>query len=257
VGGRRIKDAHRHGVLSFHEVIQKSSNVGTIKTAMLLGKSRVYEYVRKFGFGDKTGIDLQGEVSGLVKHVDRWSGMSIGAIAIGQEIGVTPLQILRAYAAVANGGFLVTPHVVKEIRTPEGEVLLQSPIKTERIISEETARAFREILKTVTEEGGTAREAAVEGNRVAGKTGTAQLIDPKTKRYSTTKFVSSFVGFVPADSPRIAMIVVVKEPKGAIYGGTVAGPVFRQIADQSLAYLSVPMDNATQKGLLLVSAQQE
>lgn len=257
VGGRRIKDAHRNGVLAFREVIQKSSNVGTIKTAMMLGKTKVYEYIKKFGFGEKTGIDLQGEIPGLVKNPDRWSGMSIGAIAIGQEIAVTPLQVLRAYSAVANGGYLVTPHVVKEIRSPEGTIVSKPESRTERIISAETVAIFREILKTVTEQGGTATEAAVEGNHVAGKTGTAQLIDPKTKKYSTTRFISSFVGFVPADNPRLAMIVVIKEPKGQIYGGLVAGPVFKEIANQALSYLTVPMDNAVDKGLLLVANKEE
>ncbi|MGO9376934.1 MAG: peptidoglycan D,D-transpeptidase FtsI family protein [Dissulfurispiraceae bacterium] len=252
VGGRRIKDDHKHGVLAFREVIQKSSNVGTIKTALMVGKSKVYEYIKKFGFGDKTGIDLQGEIPGLVKSPDRWSGTSIGAMAIGQEIAVTPLQVLRAYSAVANGGYLVTPHVVKEIRSPDGVIISKIEPKTQRIISAETAATFRGILKTVTEEGGTATEAAVEGNQVAGKTGTAQLFDQQTKHYSKTRYIGSFVGFVPADNPRLAIIVVIKEPKGQIYGGIVAGPVFRQIANEALSYLTVPMDNAMDKGLLLV-----
>ncbi len=253
VGGRRIKDDHKHGVLAFREVIQKSSNVGTIKTALMVGKPKLYEYIRKFGFGDKTGIDLQGEISGLVKPPDRWSGTSIGAMAIGQEIAVTPLQVLRAYSAVANGGYLVTPHVVKEIRSPTGAIISKIEPKTQRIISAETAAIFRGILKTVTEAGGTATEAAVEGNDVAGKTGTAQLFDPQTKHYSKTRYIGSFVGFVPAENPRLAMIVVIKEPKGQIYGGVVAGPVFRQIANEALSYLTVPMDKAVdKKGMLLV-----
>jgi cell division protein FtsI/penicillin-binding protein 2 len=257
VGGRRIKDDHKHGVLAFREVIQKSSNVGTIKTALMVGKPKFYEYIKKFGFGDRTGIDLQGEIQGLVKSPEKWSGTSIGAMAIGQEIAVTPIQILRAYSAVANGGYLVTPHVVKEIRSPDGTVVTKVEPKTERIISAETASIFRGILKTVTEQGGTATEAAVEGNHVAGKTGTAQLFDPKTKHYSKTRYISSFVGFVPADNPRLAMIVVIKEPKGQIYGGVVAAPVFKDISNQALSYLTVPMDNAAEKDLLLVSNKEE
>ena len=257
VGGRRIKDDHKHGVLAFREVIQKSSNVGTIKTALMVGKPKLYEYIKKFGFGDKTGIDLQGEISGLVKSPDRWSGTSIGAMAIGQEIAVTPLQVLRAYSAVANGGYLVTPHVVKEIRSPDGTIVSKVEPKTQRIISAETASVFRGILKTVTEQGGTATEAAVEGNDVAGKTGTAQLFDPKTKHYSKTRYIGSFVGFVPADNPRLAMIVVIKEPKGQIYGGIVAAPVFKDIANQALSYLTIPMDKAVDKSLLLVSNKEE
>ncbi|HMK61647.1 MAG TPA: penicillin-binding protein 2 [Dissulfurispiraceae bacterium] len=256
VGGRRIKDDHKHGVLPFREVIQKSSNVGTIKTALMVGKPKVYEYIKKFGFGEKTGVDLQGEISGLVKSPEKWSGTSIGAMAIGQEIAVTPLQVLRAYSAVANGGYLVTPHVVKEIHSPAGEMILKVEPKTHKIISAQTAAVFRDILKTVTETGGTATEAAVEGNDVAGKTGTAQLFDPQTKRYSKTRYIGSFVGFVPADKPRLAMIVVIKEPKGQIYGGVVAAPVFRQISNDALSYLTVPMDKPIDKGMLLVSDQR-
>lgn len=253
VGGRKIKDAERHGVLTFKEVVQKSSNVGTIKIGMSLGRERLYNYIKKFGFGEKTGFDLGGEASGLIRPPGRWSGMSIGAVSIGQEVAVTPLQVLRAYAAVANGGFLVRPHVVMEIRSPEGNVLQKNTYDSKRILSEKTVTIFKNILKTVTEEGGTATGAAIDGNEVAGKTGTAQLMDPVTKRYSKDKYVSSFVGFVPADDPRIAMIVVIQEPKGAIYGGVVAGPVFKQIANDSLSYLGVPRDDAVQKRLLVRS----
>jgi cell division protein FtsI/penicillin-binding protein 2 len=257
VGGRRIKDDHRNGALTFHGVIQKSSNVGTIKAALMLGKDKVYEYIKKFGFGDKTGIDLQGEIGGIARHSDRWSGMSIGAIAIGQEIAVTPLQIVRAYAAVANGGYLVTPHVVKEILDPAGTVIKRADYKPKRIISEKTAEIFRGILKTVTEQGGTAKQAAVSGNSVAGKTGTAQIFDQNTKRYSKSRYIASFVGFVPADNPRLAMVVVIKEPRGSIYGGVVAGPVFRDIADQALSYMTVPPDNANEKGMLVMANRRE
>jgi cell division protein FtsI (penicillin-binding protein 3) len=224
---------------------------------MMLGKDRVYEYIKKFGFGDKTGIDLQGEISGLLRHSSRWSGMSIGTIAIGQEIAVTPLQVVRAYAVAANGGFLVKPYVVKEIRDPDGALIMKAEPQSVRIISAETVETFRAILKTVTEEGGTATKAAVEGNSVAGKTGTAQLIDPKTKRYSKTKYISSFVGFVPADNPKLVMVVVIKEPKGSIYGGTVAGPVFKDIANQALSYLTVPMDKGKDKGMVVMVDKED
>ncbi len=254
VGGKHVKDAHRHGVLSFEEVIQKSSNVGSIMIGMRLGKERVYDYAKRFGFGDRTGIDLPGEVSGWIRKPEKWSATSIGAISIGQEVAVTPLQILRAYAAIANGGYLVQPHLVSQIRTPEGRPVYSfSPDQKERIISERAAAAMRDILKTVVEEGGTAMSAAIDGNKVAGKTGTAQLVDQKTKRYSKDRFISSFVGFVPADNPKIAMIVVVHEPKGQIYGGVVAAPVFKTVADQALSYMNVPRDDNTGRNLLLVS----
>lgn len=257
VGGRRIKDDHRHGVLTFEEVIQKSSNVGTIKIGMGLGKQRLYEYIRKFGFGEKTGIDIAGEVSGLLRAPEKWSGMSIGAISIGQEIGVTPLQIVRAYAAIANGGLLVKPHVVAAIRTPDGKLTYKAETKAERILSEKNALKFRDILKRVTEDGGTAKTAAVDGNKVAGKTGTAQIFDQRTKRYSKERYISSFVGFVPAGDPRLVMIVVVHEPKGAIYGGVVAGPVFKDISNEALSYLSVPRDDQRERGLMLVSTKEQ
>lgn len=255
VGGKTIRDVHRYGVLTFREVIQKSSNVGSITIGMKLGKERIYKYAKLLGIGEKTGIDLPGEVSGWIHRPDRWSGTSLGAIPIGQEVAVTPLQILRAYSAVANGGFLVRPHLVSEIISPNGEVLVSFKDKDmKRIISAKTAETFKEILKTVVEEGGTGRSASVDGNEVAGKTGTAQIINPVTKRYSKEKYVSSFVGFVPADSARLAMIVVIYEPKGQIYGGVVAAPVFRDIANQALSYLNIPReDDPANNNPLLVS----
>ena len=254
VGGKNIKDAHKHGVLSFEEVIQKSSNVGTIMIGMKLGKERIYDYAKRFGFGDRTNIDLPGEVSGWIRKPEKWSATSLGAITIGQEVAVTPLQVLRAYSAIANGGYLVQPHLVSQILTPEGQQVFSfSPDQKKRIISENTAAAMRDILKTVVEEGGTATSAAIDGNKVAGKTGTAQLVDQRTKRYSKDRFISSFVGFVPADNPKIAMIVVVHEPKGQIYGGVVAAPVFKAVADQALSYMNVPRDDSSGKNVLLVS----
>ncbi len=254
VGGKVIHDAHRHGLLTFKEVIQKSSNVGSIMIGERLGKETIYKYAKLYGYGDLTGIDLPGEVSGWIRKPDRWSATSIGAIPIGQEVAVTPLQILRAYSAIANGGYLVRPHIVSEIRTHEGQPLFTfDKEQKKRVISAKTAAAFKDILKTVVEEGGTATGASVDGNKVAGKTGTAQLVDHRTKRYSKDRYISSFVGFVPADDPKFAMIIVVYEPKGAIYGGVVAGPAFKSIADQALSYMNVPRDDTSEKNLLLVS----
>ena len=253
VGGKNIHDAHKHGVLTFKEVIQKSSNVGSIMIGMKLGKDRVYKYAKLLGIGEKTGIDLPGEVTGWIPRPEKWSSTSVGAIPIGQEVAVTPLQMLRAYSAIANGGFLVSPHVVSEIISPRGEVVASFKNKDmNRIISAKTAETFKDILKSVVEEGGTGTSASVDGNAVAGKTGTAQIIDPRTKRYSKEKYVSSFVGFVPADSPRIAMIVVVYEPKGQIYGGAVAAPVFRDIAGQALSYLNIPREDGPREEPYLV-----
>ncbi len=244
VGGKTIRDVHRYGVLTFKEVIQKSSNVGSIMIGMKLGKERVYKYAKLLGIGEKTGIDLPGEVSGWLHPPERWSGTSLGAIPIGQEVAVTPLQMLRAYSAVANGGFLVRPHVVSQIISPGGRVIASfRDREMKRVISAKTAETFKDILKSVTEDGGTGKSASVDGNEVAGKTGTAQIINPVTKRYSKEKYVSSFVGFVPADNPRIAIIVIVYEPKGQIYGGLVAAPIFKNIATQALSYLNVPRED--------------
>jgi cell division protein FtsI (penicillin-binding protein 3) len=255
VGGRRIKDAHKHGVLTFQEVIQKSSNVGTIKIGLALGKERLYDYIKRFGFGEKTGIDIIGEVAGLVRPPESWSGMSIGSISIGQEIAATPLQILRAYSVIANGGMLVKPYLLSEIQAPDGSMIYKTTPETKRVISEKTATTFNMILTTVTEVGGTAKEASVDGNLVAGKTGTAQKFDAHTKRYSKENYVSSFVGFVPADKPRLALIVVVHDPRGHIYGGVVAAPVFRKIANDALSYLVVPRDDSKEKNLLVTSTR--
>ncbi len=253
VGRKTIRDVHRSGVLTFKEVIQKSSNVGSIMVGMKLGKERLYKYAKLLGIGEKTGIDLPGEVSGWIPSPERWSGTSPGAIPIGQEVAVTPLQILRAYCAVANGGFLVRPHVVSQIISPNGQTLVSfKDTEMKRVISAKTAETFKDILKTVTEEGGTGKSASVDGNEVAGKTGTAQIINPVTKRYSKEKYVGSFVGFVPADNPRLAMIVVIYEPKGQIYGGVVAAPIFRDIANQALSYLDVPRENNPPNSSLLV-----
>ena len=253
VGGKVIHDAHKHGVLTFKEVIQKSSNVGSIMIGMKLGREQLYRYAKQYGFGELTGIDMPGEVSGWIRKPDKWSATSIGAIPIGQEVAVTPLQVLRAYSVIANGGYLVQPHLVSEIRTPLGQTIFSFQGETKRILTEKTAKVFKDILKTVVEEGGTATEAAIEGNQVAGKTGTAQLIDHNTGRYSKDRFISSFVGFVPADNPKLAIIVVIYEPKGQIYGGVVAGPVFKEIANQALSYMNVPIDENYRKDLLLVS----
>ncbi len=243
VGGKRIHDVHRNKILIFQDVIRKSSNVGAVQIGLKLGKDTYYKYLKEFGFGEKTGIDLPGEVRGILRRPDQWSGTSIGALSIGQEIGVTPLQVLRAYSAIANGGIMVKPYVISEIISPSGEVVQSFSRRAEgRVISVSTAEKIKDILKTVVEEGGTARKAYISGNLVAGKTGTAQMTDPDTGRYSEDNFISSFVGFVPADNPRLALIVVVYEPKGATYGGTVAAPVFKKIIEHTLTYLDIPME---------------
>lgn len=253
VGGKRIRDIHKFEILNFKEIIQRSSNVGAVRIGLELGAKRYYKYIRSFGFGEKTGIDYPGEVRGLLRKTGDWSGTSLAALSIGQEIGVTPLQILRAYSVIANGGSLVRPYIVSDIISPEGKIIRSvKPEIQRRVISRLTASKIKDILKTVVEEGGTATKADIRGNPVAGKTGTAQIFDHKAGRYARNRHVSSFVGFVPADSPRVALIVVVYEPKGSSYGGVVAAPVFRKIVEQTFAYLNVPMEE-DENNIVLVS----
>jgi len=242
VGGRTIHDAHKEeGSLSFAEVIQKSSNVGTVKTALKLGKTQLYKYARAFGFGEKTGVDLPGEVKGTLRDVKGWSGVSLASVAIGQEVGVTALQMLTAMNCIANGGELVRPYIVSEMRSQDGTTLRRTePTVVRRAISEVTAKKMSAILKNVVEDGGTAVEAGIRGYQVAGKTGTSQKYDRAIGRYSKEKFVSSFVGYVPEDDPKITVIVVVDEPKGQYYGGLVAAPAFKEIVEQTLTYMKVP-----------------
>lgn len=256
VGGRVVHDTHKNGVLTFKEVIKTSSNVGSVMVAMKLGNDKLYEYARRFGFGEKAGIDLPGEARGRINPPEKWSDTTLSAVAIGYEVAVTPLQVLRAYSAIANGGFLVRPHVLSKIISPEGHLIYRTRPENIRVISTNTADTLRDILMSVTGDDGTASGASLEGNHVAGKTGTAKLIDPKTGRYSAKKYTSSFVGFVPADKPRIALIVVVYEPEGQYYGGLVAAPVFREIAEQTLAYLNVPREDTFMDNVLTVRARK-
>jgi cell division protein FtsI (penicillin-binding protein 3) len=253
VGGKAIRDTHKNEILTFREVIQKSSNVGAVQIGLKLRKEKYYDSMRKFGFGEKTGIDFPGEVRGILRRLDNWSGTSIAALSIGQEIGVTALQVLRAYATIANGGVLMKPFIVSDIISSSGEIIKRvTPEAEKRVISNPTSELVVEILKTVVEEGGTAQKADINGNLVAGKTGTAQIFDQELGRYSRNKHVSSFVGFVPADNPRIALIVVIYEPKGSSYGGVVAAPVFKKIVEHTFTYLDIPMERDENR-ILLVS----
>ncbi|UVT15317.1 MAG: penicillin-binding protein 2 [Nitrospira sp.] len=234
-----IHDHEKLGWMSFAEVIQKSSNIGAAKTGMALGEQRLYRYLQAFGFGQRTEIDLPGEGAGLVKNPKDWGRRSVASISMGQEIGVTPIQMASAVGALANGGVLMKPYVVSEIRDVDGHIIKQVPPQAKRrVISPETAHSMTKILEGVVTDG-TGVKAAIPGFRVAGKTGTAQKIDPRTGTYSNSRFVSSFAGYVPADSPRLAMIVVIDEPQGEAWGGTVAAPVFSRVGEQVLGYLGV------------------
>jgi cell division protein FtsI (penicillin-binding protein 3) len=235
-----IHDHERLGWISFAQVIQKSSNIGAAKTGMALGEHRLYRYLQAFGFGQRTEIDLPGVGVGLVRDPKDWGRRSVASISIGQEIGVTPLQMVSAVAAIANDGMLMKPYVVSEIRDADNHILRQVPPQAKRrVISPETARSVTKILEGVVTDG-TGTNAAIPGFRVAGKTGTAQKIDPRTGAYSASRFVASFTGYAPADNPQLAMIVVIDEPQGDTLGGAVAAPVFSRVGEQVLSYLGVP-----------------
>jgi cell division protein FtsI (penicillin-binding protein 3) len=238
--GHRIRDAHKFGLLTVKQIIENSSNVGAIKLGLRIGDERFSSYIDRFGFGHPTNIDLPGEERGLTKPASRWSKISIGAISMGQEIGVTPLQIISMVSAVANGGILYRPFVVKKVQDLRHGVVNETESHGVRIMSEGTARQLQDMLDAVVTDG-TARDSKLAGYTAAGKTGTAQKI--VDGRYAAHKYVASFVGYAPATSPTLALIVVVDEPKGALYyGAQVAAPVFKNIAEQVLRYRSVAPD---------------
>jgi cell division protein FtsI (penicillin-binding protein 3) len=241
VAGRLVHDHHSFGTLSIAEALAKSSNVAAIKLGIRVGDGTMYDYITRFGFGSRTGIELPGETVGILRPVRRWQQSSIGSIAIGQEIGVTPLQMVSAFSALANNGLRVAPHVVREIRTSNGDTLYRARPEERRVISSQTAVALRGMLEGVTLNG-TAKKAQLDGYTAAGKTGTAQKIDPKTRSYSRTKHVASFVGFAPVGNPTVVIIVVIDEPAGAYHGGDVAAPVFRSIAEVVLPELGTMPD---------------
>ena len=238
--GKTIHDTHPYGWLPFSKILQVSSNIGFTKVAEKLKKDRYFKYIEKFGFGQPTGIDMPGEVPGLLRKPESWSAIDLATHAFGQGISATPMQMVMAYAAIANGGFLMRPYVVRRVVGSQGEVLLENqPHVVRRVISEKTARLLASMLKEVTNEGGTGVMASVEGFEVAGKTGTAQKADLAHGGYAASKRVGSFVGFVPADAPKLVALVLVDEPEVNVYGGVVAAPVFRNIAQGALRHLAV------------------
>lgn len=241
VAGRVVRDHHAFGSLTITEALAKSSNVAAIKLGLRVGDESMYDYMTRFGFGRKTGVELPGETDGLLRKVSRWQPSSMGSLAIGQEIGVTPLQMAAAFATLANDGLRVSPHLVREVRAADGTALYSAAPEERRVVSAQTAQTLRGMLEQVTLNG-TAKLAQLDGYTAAGKTGTAQKIDPQTRAYSKTKHIASFVGFAPAENPAVVIIVVIDEPAGAYHGGDVAAPVFREIAEQVLPALSVAPD---------------
>ncbi|MFQ5848198.1 MAG: peptidoglycan D,D-transpeptidase FtsI family protein [Candidatus Methylomirabilales bacterium] len=239
VAGVKIRDHERYGWMTFRDVLAFSSNVGAVKVGMKVGKDRFYSYISSFGFGVPTGVDLPGESRGRIRRPRQWSRLSLGALSIGHEISATPIQLITAMSVVANGGSLVRPYVLAAVRHPDGRVEEMRPLAIRRVISPGTARTLTSILTEVVERG-TGQAAALPGYRVAGKTGTAQKFDRHTGAYSHTKVVAFFVGYVPAENPRCAILVLIDEPERFAWGGSVAAPVFREIAREVVSYLEIP-----------------
>ncbi len=236
VANHILHDHEPSGNLTFKEVIEQSSNIGTVKVAQRLGADRVYSYAHRFRFGIKTGIDLPGEARGYLKSVKSWSKTSIGAVPIGQEVTVTALQLVAAMSAIANNGVYMRPFVVKSIKDSHGQVINEhKPLILDKIMTEETAKRLHAILQGVVDNG-TAKKAQIPGVTVAGKTGTAQKVVGGT--YSHAHFYATFVGFAPVVNPRLACVVVFDEPHPVYYGGLVSAPVFKEVVENSLRYLN-------------------
>ena len=234
IGPDRINDHESYGVLPVSGVITHSSNIGIAKIAARVGKKRLIEVIKAFGFGDVTGVDLPGEAKGLMIPSQRWREINLATASFGQGIAVTALQLVRAYGALANGGKLMKPYVVRRVIDEDVKVLVETtPQLDARPISKRTADIVTEMLMDVVESG-TGTAAAIEGVSVAGKTGTAQRVDPSSRGYARGEYISSFVGFVPADDPHYSILVAIDRPREAFYGGVVAAPVFREIAEYAL-----------------------
>ena len=245
VGKHLIHDHEKYGMLSFREIVKVSSNIGIYKVGQKVGRNRFAESISLFGFGEETGIDFPGEVPGFIRPARLWQEIDFANITFGQGIRVTPIQLASGFVAIANGGMRMRPYLVSRITDSQGRSVVETePKPVERVIQEETSRLLIDMLKEVTEEGGTATKAALPGYTVAGKTGTAQKV--VNGIYSHDKFVSSFVGIVPADSPKLVVLVTIDEPQGVVYGGLVAAPVFRKIAWAALRDLGVPPDRKTE-----------
>lgn len=233
IPGRYLNDWKPYGELSFVEVFKKSSNIGVAKIAQGIGKDNIYKYIKKLGFGQRTGIDLPGEISGSIKVPSEWSQNSVFVIPIGQEVGVSLIQLVRAFAVAANGGYLVKPYIVQEIFAPF--FVKNTSVEKSRVISSDVAQRVKDIFLQVVEDG-TAKRARIEGRKIGGKTGTAQKYDPKIKKYSPTDYRAGFVGFIADIEPPVVIGISIDRPEKSHFGGVVAAPLFRAIADRIIKY---------------------
>ena len=251
-----IHDWKRYGWLTFSEVLQNSSNVGSIKIGLTLGASRYYRYMTAFGFGAPTGVDLAGESRGLLRDPGRWSALSLPTMSLGQEVSVTALQMVTAFSAIANGGTLMRPRMVRAIFDADGQEIRRfEPTPVRQVISKQTAQTLSRILVRVVEDG-TGHNAAIAGYEVGGKTGTAQKLDPATRRYSRAPGVLSFVGFAPVEAPRFVMLVMLDEPKNEKWGSEAAAPIFSGIGRDILRYLDVPGRDAASVAIVSPAAEE-
>jgi cell division protein FtsI (penicillin-binding protein 3) len=244
IGRKVIRDTHHDDILSVSDVLKRSSNVGAVKIARRLGAARLHAALPTFCFGNPTGIELPGERAGVVHPAERWGELGLAAASFGYGMTATPLQIAAALAAVGNGGILHEPRLIKQVVGSDGQVLYRHRKPSRRIMREQTAAALLPMLASVFDRGrfsGTAGSVTVDGFRAGGKTGTAHKIDPATRKYSEDMYLSSFIGLAPIEEPRIAVVVIIDEPRGEHhYGGLVAAPAFARIVSESLRYLGVP-----------------
>ena len=260
LAGHRIHDHKRFGMLAVSDILAQSSDVGSIKIALRLGAPKFYEYIRAFGFGQQTGIELPWESKGMLGKLNTWSGISIGAISMGQEIGVTPIQLVTAVSAIANGGYLHKPYIIAEVRKGD-QLLLSSDAQQpepRQVLRPETSATIRRLMEgVILSPHGTGKPARLDGWTAAGKTGTAQKIDPNTGRYSHSQYVASFTGFAPINNPAVTILVSLDSPVGEHEGGQVAAPIFKRVAELVLPYLDVPRDVPITAKLIQASYKRE
>lgn len=257
IGRNKVNDTHPYQWLSLQQIIKFSSNIGAVKVSEITGKKLLYKTLTDFGFGKKTGIDCPGETPGILLNYNRWSSIDTGAISFGQGISVSSVQLLAAISAIANGGTMVRPHIVKSVTSPDSTLIreFKNP-RSRRVISTETAAQVKRIMATVVTDGGTGVNAALNKYTVCGKTGTAQKTN-EAGQYSKENYTASFVGFAPQNKPEVAVLVILDEPSINHYGGTVAAPAFRKIVHETLNYMNVPPENNNNEDNVLIAGRYE
>jgi len=238
--GLPVRDHEKENWLTFLQILEKSSNIGMVKAGQLLEENKLYQYVRDFGFGNYTGVKLPGETPGILKKPKDWSEISLSRLSFGQGVGVTAIQLISAFSCLANGGVLMEPMIVKRIIDSNEKVVAEfHPCPVRRVISYKTAQTLTDILCRIVKNG-TGKEAGIGGYKVAGKTGTAQKFDPATGKYSDTSYIASFIGYLPADRPRVTILVLLDEPQGFYWAGSIAAPVFARVGLRIMHHLGVP-----------------